>query len=139
MIVFKLERERPAYATHGGTLYYVKDRYLRTYEFANQRDNPLISIRRPGSNSTNQGPRSMAYNPAENAVLICYDAEGGSYELYQIPKDAASRGDAAPLISSCARLGLKAGCGIFSSFHREESLCSAGPPVKSDPDQKPSQ
>lgn len=24
MIVFKLERERPAYATHGTTLYYVK-------------------------------------------------------------------------------------------------------------------
>ena len=26
MIVFKLERERPAYATHGGILYYIKDR-----------------------------------------------------------------------------------------------------------------
>lgn len=34
MIVFKLERERPAYATHGNTLYYIKDRYLRTYDFA---------------------------------------------------------------------------------------------------------
>lgn len=54
MIVFKLERERPAYATHGGALYYIKDRYLRTYEFANQRDNPLMSIRRPGANGCNQ-------------------------------------------------------------------------------------
>jgi coatomer protein complex subunit alpha (xenin) len=34
MIVFKLERERPAYALHGNTLYYVKDRYLRTYDLA---------------------------------------------------------------------------------------------------------
>ncbi len=34
MIVFKLERERPAYALHGGTLYYVKDRYLRTHDLA---------------------------------------------------------------------------------------------------------
>lgn len=34
MIVFKLERERPAYATHGNILYYIKDRYLRTYDFA---------------------------------------------------------------------------------------------------------
>jgi len=33
MIVFKLERERPAYSTHGGMLYYVKDRYLRVYDF----------------------------------------------------------------------------------------------------------
>ena len=49
MIVFKLERERPAYATHGGLLYYIKDRFLRTYDFSNQRDNPLITIRRPGS------------------------------------------------------------------------------------------
>lgn len=88
MIVFKLERERPAYVTQGGTLYYVKERYLRTYDFANQRDNPLISIRRPGSTGANQGARSMSYNPAENAVLINTDAEGGSYELYIIPKDA---------------------------------------------------
>lgn len=48
MIVFKLERERPAYAAHGGTLYYMKDRYLRSFEFATQRDNPLMTVR-PGS------------------------------------------------------------------------------------------
>lgn len=54
MIVFKLERERPAYATHGDVLYYIKDRYLRTYETATQRDNPLISIRRPGTAGANQ-------------------------------------------------------------------------------------
>lgn len=53
MIVFKLERERPAYSTHQNVLYYVKDRYLRTYDFQTQRDNPLISIRRPGSTGTN--------------------------------------------------------------------------------------
>jgi hypothetical protein len=54
MIVFKLERERPACATHGNTLYYVKDRYLRTYDFATQRDNPLMSIRRAGNAGANQ-------------------------------------------------------------------------------------
>jgi coatomer protein complex subunit alpha (xenin) len=37
MIVFKLERERPAAALHGGVLYYVKDRYLRTYDLATVR------------------------------------------------------------------------------------------------------
>ena len=47
MIVFKLERERPAYATHGGTLYYIKERFLRSYDFSNQRDQPLINLRRP--------------------------------------------------------------------------------------------
>lgn len=44
MIVFKLERERPAYAAHGGMLYYIKDRYLRSYDFATQRDNPLMTV-----------------------------------------------------------------------------------------------
>lgn len=52
MIVFKLERERPAYATHGTTLYYVKDRHLRSYDFTNQRDTALITIRRPGVTGT---------------------------------------------------------------------------------------
>jgi coatomer protein complex subunit alpha (xenin) len=54
MIVFKLERERPAYAVHGDVVYYVKDRYLRTYDVASQRDNPLISVRRPGTSGANQ-------------------------------------------------------------------------------------
>ena len=49
MIVFKLERERPAYAVHGTTLFYIKDRHLRSYDFTNQRDTALITIRRPGS------------------------------------------------------------------------------------------
>ena len=46
MLVFKLERERPAYAVHGDVLYYVKERFLRTYDFSSQRDNPLITLRR---------------------------------------------------------------------------------------------
>lgn len=47
MIVFKLERERPAYATHGSTLYYIKERFLRSYDFSSQRDAALINLRRP--------------------------------------------------------------------------------------------
>ena len=37
------------------------------------------------------GPRALAYNPAENAVLVQTDVEGGTYELYALPKDAAGR------------------------------------------------
>lgn len=171
MIVFKLERERPAYAMHGGTLYYVKDRYLRTYDYASSRDNPLISIRRPGAPANQvrslpqpaiialfaprlpppstpsqpspffppalssspsispipspsrpapssprptpapapaQYPRSLSYNPAENAVLINLDGDGGSYELHVIPKDAASgRGEPADT---------KRGAGSWATF-----------------------
>ncbi|KAL4423494.1 hypothetical protein ABPG77_003627 [Micractinium sp. CCAP 211/92] len=91
MIVFKLERERPAFATHGSQLYYIKERYIRCFDFSTQRDNPLVAIRRNPAAAYNQGPRALAYNPAENAVLVQTDVEGGSYELYQVPKDAAGR------------------------------------------------
>jgi coatomer protein complex subunit alpha (xenin) len=45
MIVYKLERERPAYAVHNNVLYYVKDRYLRKLDFSTSKDNPLIQLR----------------------------------------------------------------------------------------------
>ncbi|XP_010263850.1 PREDICTED: coatomer subunit alpha-1 [Nelumbo nucifera] len=93
MIVFKLERERPAFSVSGDNLYYIKDRFLRLYEFSTQKDNQVIPIRRPGSTSLNQGPRTLSYSPTENAVLVCSDADGGSYELYIVPKDSIGRGD----------------------------------------------
>ena len=94
MIVFKLERERPAFAVSGDSLFYAKDRFLRFYEFSTQRDTQGIPIRRPGTTSLNQGPRTLSYSPTENAVLVCSDVDGGSYELYVIPKDIG-RGDSA--------------------------------------------
>nr|GMC52242.1 coatomer subunit alpha-1-like [Ipomoea batatas] len=93
MIVFKLERERPAFSVSGDSLFYVKDRFLRIYEYSTQKDTQLIPIRRPGSNSLNQGPRTLSYSATENAVLICSDVDGGSYELYVVPKDSYGRGD----------------------------------------------
>ncbi|WOL07591.1 coatomer subunit alpha-1-like [Canna indica] len=93
MIVFKLERERPAFSVSGDTLYYVKDRFLRCYEFSSQKDNQVVPIRRPGSVSLNQGPKTLSFSPSENAVLICSDVDGGTYELYIVPKDTAGRGD----------------------------------------------
>lgn len=67
LIVFKLERERPAYAVFKDTLFYVKERYLRAYDIPNNRDVPVMSIRR----SIAKNPRSLNYNPAEKAVLLC--------------------------------------------------------------------
>jgi coatomer subunit alpha len=93
MIVFKLERERPAFAVSGDTLLFVKDRFLRSVEFSSGKDIQLIPIRRPGSVSLNQASRSLSYSPTENAVLVCSDADGGSYELYVVPKESAGRGD----------------------------------------------
>ena len=51
--------------------------------------------------ATSAAPRSLSYNPAENAVLLGSDAENGSYELYVVPKD--SKGEASPVstFASC--------------------------------------
>ncbi|KAL3634312.1 hypothetical protein CASFOL_021366 [Castilleja foliolosa] len=95
MIVFKLERERPGFSVSGDSVFYVKDRFLRAFEYSTQKDTQLIPIRRPGSNGLNQSPRTLSYSPTENAVLVCSDVDGGSYELYVIPKDSYGRGDTA--------------------------------------------
>ncbi|KAL6649011.1 hypothetical protein ACP70R_013235 [Stipagrostis hirtigluma subsp. patula] len=93
MIVFKLERERPAFSVSGDTVFYVKDRFLRFYEYSTQKEVQVAPIRRPGAVSLNQSPRTLSYSPTENAILICSDVDGGSYELYIVPKDSAGRSD----------------------------------------------
>uniref|UniRef100_A0A674H8F8 Coatomer subunit alpha n=1 Tax=Taeniopygia guttata TaxID=59729 RepID=A0A674H8F8_TAEGU len=70
MLVFKLERERPALAVHGNSLFYVKERFLRQLDFSSSRDVAVMQLR-----SGSKFPVfSMSYNPAENAVLLCTPA-----------------------------------------------------------------
>ena len=45
MIIFKLERERPAFAVHQNLLYYVKDRYLRKLDFTTSKDVAVMQLR----------------------------------------------------------------------------------------------
>lgn len=45
MIVFKLERERPAYAVHNNVLFYIKDRFLRKLDFTTSKDQPVMQLR----------------------------------------------------------------------------------------------
>jgi len=86
MVVFKLERERPAFAVHGNILYYVRDRHLRKLDFTTQKDKPILQLK-GGSRSP---VHSMSYNPAENSVLLTtrtYNLESSSYDLYTLPKE----------------------------------------------------
>ena len=90
MTVFKLERERPAYEVIGNKCYYIKDRYLRQFEFDSSRDVPLVSLRRTpnGTPGIGGGPRSLHFNvlnKSESNILIMSNAEGGSYELLTFP------------------------------------------------------
>jgi len=45
MIIFKLERERPAFAVHQNVLYYVKERYLRKLDFTTSKDVAVMQLR----------------------------------------------------------------------------------------------
>lgn len=96
MTVFKLERERPAFDSVHGKCFYVKERYLRSFEYSNGRDVPLISLRRANTTNTigvGGGPRTLQYNllnKSENNVLVLSDAEGGSYELMSFSAESNS-------------------------------------------------
>eukprot|EP01119_Soliformovum_irregulare_P024827 TRINITY_DN8_c0_g4_i1.p1 TRINITY_DN8_c0_g4~~TRINITY_DN8_c0_g4_i1.p1 ORF type:complete len:1245 (-),score=439.76 TRINITY_DN8_c0_g4_i1:63-3797(-) len=111
MIVFKLERERPAYsALSADTLFYVKDKYIRSAEYATGRDVPVLSIRTrsEGNVPAMTKIRSLSFSPQDKALLLCSDAEGGYYELY-LSKDEK---DSKESVSSESKRGL----GITATF-----------------------
>lgn len=68
LIVFKLERERPAHHVHQNQLYYIKDKILHIHDFASTADQEVLSVRKLGSQYVT--PRTLSYNPAERAVLV---------------------------------------------------------------------
>ncbi|KAI9312090.1 coatomer protein alpha subunit [Dichotomocladium elegans] len=85
LIVFKLERERPAHYVHQSQLYYIKEKILHVHDFASTADQEVLSVRKLGSQFVT--PRTLSYNPAERAVLVTSPHEGGMYELYSLPKN----------------------------------------------------
>ncbi|KAI8613530.1 coatomer WD associated region-domain-containing protein [Chytriomyces sp. MP71] len=84
-IVFKLERERPAQSMYQNQLFYIKDKTVRLHDFASSNDVPLLSVKKGFAATV--PPRTLSYNPAENSVILCSNAEGGTYELYNLPRD----------------------------------------------------
>jgi len=91
MVIFKLERERPAHAMSGNILFYVKEKYLRKLDLTTSRDTAVMQIR------AGRSPvYSMSYNQAENAVLLCTrasNAENSTYDLYAMPKEDSNGSD----------------------------------------------
>jgi len=86
LMVFKLERERPAYHSLKSNVLYIKDKYLRLYNFKKNSDSPVAVLRR----SSTRPARTMHFNPHENYVLVTSDQDGGTYELFKIPKGGSS-------------------------------------------------
>ena len=89
VMVFKLERERPASAVYQNQLFYItKDKHVRSYDFSKNIESPsMLSLKKLGSPWT--PPRSLSYNPAERAILVTSPADNGTYELIRLPRDAS--------------------------------------------------
>ena len=108
MVVFKLERERPAAcATGSGQLLYVRDRYLRQAALGTSRDVPLCALRTRATAVLGSAPRSLTlntFNPGDDNVLITFAADGGSYELYTLGAGAAGGSGAASPASAAGSL-----------------------------------
>ncbi|GAA5930239.1 hypothetical protein JCM1841_000612 [Sporobolomyces salmonicolor] len=93
LIVFKLDRERPAFATHGNTLFYIRDKHVRAHDLTTGSDASVVSVRRLGTQY--QQPRTLSYNPAEKAVIVTSAVDSGLYELVRLPtKDGEIRDSA---------------------------------------------
>ncbi len=110
VVVFKLERERPAFTVHSNGVYYVKEHYLRRLDLATSKDAPVVQLRNRGRIP----PHSIAYNPAANAMLVTSRApnsENSIYELYQLPK-AGGADEAAAAASSTGPADSKRGAGL---------------------------
>lgn len=93
VMVFKLERERPASSIYQNQLFYItKDKQVKSYDFAkNAESGSLLSLRKFGSPWV--PPRTLSYNPAERSVLVTSPADSGSYELVALPRDTAGGSD----------------------------------------------
>ncbi|KAK1920994.1 coatomer WD associated region-domain-containing protein [Papiliotrema laurentii] len=92
LIVFKLERERPAFSLSGNQLFYVKDKIIRMADLTTGTNQGICSVRKLGSQWVQ--PRTLSYNPAERAVIVTTAAENGQFELVTLPKGTApSAGD----------------------------------------------
>lgn len=93
VMVFKLERERPASNLYQNTLLYItKDKHVKSYDFTKNIESPsLLSLRKFGNSWV--PPRTLSYNPAERSILVTSPVDNGTYELVALPKDAIGGAD----------------------------------------------
>lgn len=93
VMVFKLERERPASSLYQNALFYVtKEKHVKSYDFTKNVESPsLMSLRKFGNSWV--PPRTLSYNPAERSILVTSPVDNGTYELISLPKDAIGASD----------------------------------------------
>ena len=139
MIVFKLERERPAscYGPSAGMMYYVRGRELFLHDASRSNSNgltagvdiPVTSLRRMGTQAQTDGigsaPRFLSYNhhnPSEGNILVTSDVDGGSYELVLFSLNNASGSVTDGKRGSCLGPGVFLGRNRFAILDRQRQI-----------------
>jgi coatomer subunit alpha len=131
MIVFKLERERPAscYGATPGTIYYVRGRELFLHEWSRNVDVPISNLRRMGQQAQTDGigsaPRFISYNhhnPTEGNILVTSEVDGGSYELITFSLSNASGSVTDGKRGTCLGPGCFLGRNRFAILDRQRQI-----------------
>ncbi|KIH62764.1 WD domain, G-beta repeat protein [Ancylostoma duodenale] len=89
MIVFKIQRERPAYCINENLAFYVKDKQLRRLDLTTNKDQAMCKLR--AAAAFMQPYYALSYNPAENAFLLTsrsHNKEQCFYDIYRVAKDS---------------------------------------------------
>jgi coatomer subunit alpha len=142
MIVFKLERERPAacYGPNPGQIYYVRGRELFLHDTSRPGgsggaggvgvDVPISSLRRMGqqaqTDGIGSGPRYLSYNhhnPSEGNILVTSDVDGGSYELVTFSLTNSSGSVTDGKRGQCLGPGVFLGRNRFAVLDRQRQIC----------------
>lgn len=69
LMIFKLEKERPASATIQDMMYYVNNFSIRQHNFKNGEDRQIITLKQATKNAPPH--TSLSYNEFEGAALLC--------------------------------------------------------------------
>ncbi|KAL7567981.1 hypothetical protein ACA910_004568 [Epithemia clementina (nom. ined.)] len=133
MIVFKLERERPAacFGPSPGIMYYVRGRELFLHDASRGSgvDVPVTSLRRMGTQAQTDGigsaPRFLSYNhhnPTEGNILVTSDVDGGSYELVTFSLSNTSGSVTDGKRGTCLGPGVFLGRNRFAILDRQRQI-----------------
>lgn len=87
VMIFKLERERPAHTTFQNKLYFVNsEKQVQCYDYQKKETSlPILSLKKVGK--TWSFMRSISYNQSDNSILVTHGTgDDGKYSLITLPK-----------------------------------------------------
>lgn len=87
VMVFKLERERPAHTIFQNKLFFVNnEKQIQSYDFHRDETSlPMLSLKKIGK--TWSFMRTLTYNQSDNSILVTHgEGDNGMYALVPLPK-----------------------------------------------------